>query len=76
MLLAHGAAGKCCPQLLEVNFCPDFTTLLRPEMEAQEAIDDLLLTCFSSKHVSGRFHRLDQEPEESVPGLKELNAID
>ncbi|KAK9904252.1 hypothetical protein WJX75_007747 [Coccomyxa subellipsoidea] len=77
VLLVRGPSWKCSPQLLEVNFCPDFTTLLK--VGSKEAIDDFMLACFTSEPVSEeRFRRLkhDLDLEETVPGLKELNALD
>ena len=75
MLLVRRPSGICSPQLLEVNFCPDFTTLLK--VGPKEAINDLMLACFTSEAVSEeRFRRLRHDVEEIVPGLKELNAID
>ncbi|BDA45757.1 Tubulin-tyrosine ligase-like protein 12 [Coccomyxa sp. Obi] len=75
VMLASGTNGKCSPQLLEVNFCPDFTSLLKYGTE--EAVNDFMMACFSSKPVSAeRFQKLKEDCTDATPGLKELESID
>lgn len=75
VMLASGTNGRCSPQLLEVNFCPDFTSLLKYGTE--EAINDFMMACFSSEPVSAeRFQNLKEVSKDAIPGLEELELID
>ena len=74
VLLVRGPSGRCSPQLLEVNFCPDFTTLIK--LGEKEAINEFMGACFTSGLVSERFTRLGDDPAETVPGQEDLDAID
>lgn len=86
------ARTGCAPQLLEVTFAPDFTSLLKFE---PSVINDMMHACFSSEEPSVKFWRLrevptepdfDKKPDEKpndqeayiekLPGFQELEAID
>ena len=74
-MLARGPNGRCSPQLLEVNFCPDLTSLLKYGSEG--AVNDLMRACFLSDPVSAeRFRNLKEDCKDAVPGFKELESID
>lgn len=84
------ARTGCAPQLLEVDFAPDFTSLLKFQ---PSVINDMMHACFSNEVPSEKFWRLreaptaadvikkphenpDEAPIEGLPGLQELEAID
>jgi hypothetical protein len=75
ILLAQSGPGKFSAQLLEINFCSDFTTLLRFQ---PGAVNDIFQACFGPGPAPGSFWQLEKEPaeQEAVSGLKELNDID
>lgn len=75
VLLAHSEPHKCSAQLLEVNFCPDFTSLLRFE---PQIVNDIFEALFSRRAVADCFWRLKDDADEpdTEPGLKDLNEID
>ena len=84
------ARTGCVPQLPEVKFAPDLTSLLKFE---PSVINDVIHACFSSEEPSVKFWRLreaptapafdkkpDEKPDEAsiekLPGFQELEAID
>ena len=79
ILLARSGSGSgaCSPQLLEVNFCPDFSSWLRFQASVRDVITDVFAAAFTRDPEPPGFWRLRPEPPElPVPQLSDVDNID
>lgn len=79
VLLARSGSGSsaCSPQLLEVNFCPDFSSWLRFQPSVEGVITDVFAAAFTQQLEPPGFWRLWPEaPGQPALQLSDVDIID